>query len=474
LSVGLCVFSLVLAVRQLFKELFRPRQLVRAGIPLPFCKKERDPFDEPPVHCIFMQLGSEGGPPRSEFDVRETTRCSTCETGRPLPGSSLDSDRIDPSSGNRTSELMARVRDRGVEYARLVARFDEVLRQRPERSNLFEPHPPLLLIRELGVSVDLVFVEIRRIIPHRSHMIWFPSSIGTSSQAWSDDSEQTSDHENFPNRLLWEYFKGAYDGILFFSELASLSPDDQSILNSAMRSDSSKPFDSSAEMVWPPDVIIIGAEQPGIIERKIQENGFHWDLYRRFTLFPPIVVPPLRQRKEEIPHLIQKLFHNHGSRWDLEWAGISNHFSKGALIKIHEHQWPRNEAELEWLIIRLIMTKFIENPSYIVDRRDVEELLAEFASSCGGTTLPKSLSPVSRKHVEISDEMLKRMIEVVCGDTPTPIAVLMEVLGWPKQEVREAVKRIDGIRGKAGRLRKGSKANLISSFERFLQENRML
>ena len=97
------------------------------------------------------------------------------------------------------------------------------------------------------------------------------------------------------------------------------------------------------------DVRVITATNKDL-EREIKEGRFRQDLYYRLNVIP-IVVPPLRQRKEDIPELADhflKLFAplNNGKKKTI---------TEGAIKRLSQHNWPGNVRELKNIIERLVI-----------------------------------------------------------------------------------------------------------------------
>jgi len=85
------------------------------------------------------------------------------------------------------------------------------------------------------------------------------------------------------------------------------------------------------------------------LEEMIKTNQFREDLYYRLNVFP-IETPSLRERKEDIPLLLQELI----SRFSAE-QGQSVRFTDKAIESLQEHLWPGNVRELSNLIERMII-----------------------------------------------------------------------------------------------------------------------
>ncbi len=97
------------------------------------------------------------------------------------------------------------------------------------------------------------------------------------------------------------------------------------------------------------DVRIISATNKDL-NLEVKENRFRKDLYYRLSVFP-INIPPLRERKKDIPelvnHFVQKLSNKNNKHIDF--------VSKETLSKLIEYTWPGNVRELENIIERAII-----------------------------------------------------------------------------------------------------------------------
>ncbi|GHE80903.1 sigma-54 dependent transcriptional regulator [Thalassotalea profundi] len=96
------------------------------------------------------------------------------------------------------------------------------------------------------------------------------------------------------------------------------------------------------------DVRIIAATHQHL-ESMIKTNEFREDLYYRLNVFP-IETPSLRERKEDIPLLLQELI----TRFEHE-QGKSVRFTEQAIASLQEHDWAGNVRELSNLIERMII-----------------------------------------------------------------------------------------------------------------------
>jgi sigma-54 specific flagellar transcriptional regulator A len=96
------------------------------------------------------------------------------------------------------------------------------------------------------------------------------------------------------------------------------------------------------------------------LETMIENGQFREDLYYRLNVFP-IDSPALRERKEDIPLLLQELV----SRLELDNSQIK--FTENALTSLMEHKWAGNVRELSNLVERLM----ILYPNQLIDMSDL-------------------------------------------------------------------------------------------------------
>jgi transcriptional regulator with GAF, ATPase, and Fis domain len=142
-------------------------------------------------------------------------------------------------------------------------------------------------------------------------------------------------------------FELADKGTIFLDEIGEMPLELQAKLLRVLQ-------DGEFERVGSPrtiktDVRIIAATNRNL-EHEIKSGRFREDLYYRLNVFP-ITVPPLRQRKEDIPllvnHFVTKFNKKIGKRIET--------VSKDTLNILQEYHWPGNVRELESVIERAVI-----------------------------------------------------------------------------------------------------------------------
>jgi putative PEP-CTERM system response regulator len=141
-------------------------------------------------------------------------------------------------------------------------------------------------------------------------------------------------------------FEVAHQGTLFLDEIGELSLATQAkILRFLEEKEFNRVGGSKTIKV---DVRLITATNKDL-NQLIKKGNFREDLYYRINVVP-IVIPPLRDRKEDIPLLIEHFI----NKFNVENNKMVRGFNKEALELMMQYEWPGNVRELENLIERVI------------------------------------------------------------------------------------------------------------------------
>ncbi|PMP68192.1 MAG: RNA polymerase subunit sigma-54 [Thermodesulfobacterium geofontis] len=142
-------------------------------------------------------------------------------------------------------------------------------------------------------------------------------------------------------------FELANEGTIFLDEIGDLSPKLQAKLLRVIQEKQVERLGS--ERAIKIEVRILAATNKDL-EKEVKERRFREDLFFRLNVIP-IKLPPLRERKEDIP-LLAKFF----LKRICEREGIEEKtFTPEALEKLINYPWPGNIRELENLIERLVI-----------------------------------------------------------------------------------------------------------------------
>jgi DNA-binding NtrC family response regulator len=141
-------------------------------------------------------------------------------------------------------------------------------------------------------------------------------------------------------------FEQADGGTLFLDEIGDMSAEAQAKVLRALQENAIVRVGGAEKISV--DVRVIAATNKDLLD-EIETGGFREDLYHRLNVIP-IHVPPLRERRKDIPALAQKWLEKLAEK-DIMFSGIT--FTDEALQTLQKKQWSGNVRELQNAIERL-------------------------------------------------------------------------------------------------------------------------
>src|SRR5437870_2269153 len=228
-------------------------------------------------------------------------------------------------------------------------------------------------------------------------------------------------------------FELASNGTLFLDEVGDLRLDLQAKLLRAIqegeieRVGGSKPIKTEFRLITATNIDL---------EKAVKEGRFREDLFYRINVIP-IKMPPLRERAEDIPQLVEFFLKRYTGRFRKKINGIS----EPTVSMLKKYWWPGNIRELENLIERLVA---VSDKEYIAE----EDLPLEFHFA--------QLEPLGSHSESLFEEatnafernFILRALEK-CGWNVTGTA---EYLGVPLSTLKYKMDKLD-VRQLAKRLR---------------------
>ena len=142
-------------------------------------------------------------------------------------------------------------------------------------------------------------------------------------------------------------FEQADTGTIFLDEIGELPAEVQMKLLRVLQEREVEPVGSNERRTV--NVRIIAATNRRL-EEAVEEKAFREDLYYRLNVVP-IVLPPLRERKEDIPELVSLFTRRFVEEYELPDIGISSE----VLRQLADYEWPGNVRELENAIKRALV-----------------------------------------------------------------------------------------------------------------------
>jgi formate hydrogenlyase transcriptional activator len=237
-------------------------------------------------------------------------------------------------------------------------------------------------------------------------------------------------------------FELADGGTIFLDEIGELPPEAQVKLLRVLQEREFDRVGGAAPIRV--DVRVIAATNRDLLN-EVQEKRFREDLYYRLNVFP-VRLPPLRERRDDIPLLVHFLVNKFAPRVGKRLDGVS----REAMRLLQEYAWPGNVRELENVLERTIILATgptldvaPDLPPAPAKTRHVEERAQPAASGdapvaaatpqAPGQPLP-SLEAVERDHIAT---VLRHTNWVITG--PRGAA---KVLGLNPSTLRSRIKKL--------------------------------
>jgi two-component system, NtrC family, nitrogen regulation response regulator NtrX len=163
-------------------------------------------------------------------------------------------------------------------------------------------------------------------------------------------------------------FDLANNGTLFLDEIGDMSLNTQAKILRILQEQRFERVGGSQTIQV--DVRVLTATNKNL-EEEIAAGNFRQDLYYRLNVIP-LFVPPLRERKEDIPQLIEHFL----TMYAVLNNGIKKIITDGAVKKLMQHDWPGNVRELKNILERLV----IMTPGNIITADNVSPLTSKTTS----------------------------------------------------------------------------------------------
>jgi transcriptional regulator with GAF, ATPase, and Fis domain len=219
------------------------------------------------------------------------------------------------------------------------------------------------------------------------------------------------------------YFEIANRGTIFFDEIGTISHETQAKLLRVIQEREFMPVGSTDTVKV--DVRIIAATNADL-KRQVEEGKFREDLYYRLNVIN-IVLPPLRERKEDIPRLVEYFFTKYCKENEKFLDSEQNStlkFEPDAMQLLMDHNWPGNVRELENAVERAVV--LASTPAVPVD------VLPESILQAGGVRIRRDASghlPADASLFEILNDFERRKI-----------IETLETVNWSQTDAAEALR----------------------------------
>jgi formate hydrogenlyase transcriptional activator len=264
----------------------------------------------------------------------------------------------------RIAELSARVTDlerlqRESAYLRDEAKADRDLRLLTGESRAMKAvrlaiqqvartDSMALILGETGTGKELVARAIHQLSPRRDRLL-----VAVNCAALAPDliPSELFGHEpgafTGATRRRTGRFELAHRGTLFLDEVGELPPETQVLLRRVLQERAIERVGGSEVVAV--DVRVIAATHQDLAAA-VAQGRFRADLFFRLNVFP-IHVPPLRERREDIPDLVRHFLYHFGRRMGKPGVAVGT----DTLQLLMDYAWPGNVRELENIIERAMI-----------------------------------------------------------------------------------------------------------------------
>jgi two-component system, NtrC family, response regulator HydG len=221
-------------------------------------------------------------------------------------------------------------------------------------------------------------------------------------------------------------FEEAHGGTLFIDEIGETSPGFQAKLLRALQDGEIRRVGESSPVQV--DVRVIAATNQDL-RRAIAEKRFREDLFYRLNVVP-MRLPPLRERREDVPLLVRHFLARYQSRTNVEKT-----LSAEAMQKLVDHHWPGNVRELENVVEQIAALSAgteIQAAEVALDEGGPLALPVEPASEGEPRTLAAAVEEAERRAIEASLARCQGDLGAVARDlgvSPTTLWRKMKRLG---------------------------------------------
>jgi two-component system nitrogen regulation response regulator NtrX len=314
----------------------------------------------------------------------------------------------------------------------LVGRATETDRLRREVANLRTQVGPDDQLDGTSVAINTVRATLKRVAPTGSRvMITGPAGVGKEIAArmihnWSPRASAPftvlSAAMMSPERVEEELFgseqqgvsrpgllEQAHGGTIFLDEIADMPATTQAKILRVLTDQSYTRVGGQRPVKV--DVRVLSATSRNLAD-EISAGRFREDLYYRLNVVP-VRIPPLRERREDIPELVNHFL----ARFAAERRIQTPELSKEAIAALQAHDWPGNVRQLRNIIERtLILTPGDRVGCIEVDLLPPEIIDSQGSAGLGGASMAIMGSPLREARESFEREYLKIQIRRFSGN----------------------------------------------------------
>ena len=288
---------------------------------------------------------------------------------------------------------------------------------------LAEADVPVLILGESGSGKDTVARLIHKLSVRSGGKFLKVNCAdmpGELLEAELFGNERKSSHGTILTQGKLEH---AEKGTIFLDEIAEMPLGLQAKLMQVLQEGVfAKP---GSDRTVPVDVHLLAATSTNT-DRTFVEKRLREDLYYRLSAFT-VHVPPLRQRKDEIPILLQHLMHTLSRHYSLP----PREFSPAVLLACRDYAWPDNMKELEAFVKRYLLSGE-KGFALGMELNQTHRTNEVHASGAGRATLAAGTGDAQEGHA--GSTSLKSLIDSVkCEAEKNAISAALQKTGWNRK-----------------------------------------
>lgn len=336
------------------------------------------------------------------------------------------------------------------DFSKIMGRSQHILQVMKLAGEVAGTNTTVLLSGESGTGKEL----LARAIHYNSHRAGkpfvaincsaFPDTLIESELFGYEKGAFTGAEKSKPGKI-----QLAAGGTLFLDEVTELSVSAQVKLLRVIQEREFEPLGGVAS--FRADIRIIAASNESI-QNRVREGRFREDLYYRLFVYP-IHIPPLRERIEDIPVLIDEFV----GKWNREMGRQVRGLTPEAKQVFLDYGWPGNIRELQNVIERLMILSKGEVigiaglPEYLREKAESRSVLAEESGEC----FPKGFSLEGQVEALETQSIIKALRQAALNKTRAA-----ELLGLTRSTFRYKLSRIpaERLRSELGVNIRGSSA----------------
>jgi two-component system nitrogen regulation response regulator GlnG len=239
-------------------------------------------------------------------------------------------------------------------------------------------------------------------------------------------------------------FEQASGGTLFLDEIGDMPLDLQAkLLRVLQEKEITRTGGNTAIAV---DVRIVAATNQNL-EEKVREKQFREDLYYRLNVVP-INIPALRERRNDIPLLVEYFVHRVQKELNVSIQGCT----REALDLLQSHDWPGNVRELENAMRRaaLLSSDHLLEPEdfpalspQTVARESDESLEALIGNKLRATFAQMDIQELNNLYEMVLFQMERPLIRIILEKTRFNQVRAAEILGINRNTLRKKIQILD-------------------------------